>query len=158
MKENVVILDVQKEDSEQRKSSWADMVEKDTLESSGEKAMIGISNMKEKVNGWNSVSPDKVGRTKVMQEDMGVQISASKFSVLSLVDMEEGEIPEEDLHVGGVEGSEEGVTEEDKLEDELLDQLVKVKDKAGLQKGGKRVQKAKAQKIPKSKRSSRRNH
>lgn len=35
--------------------------------------------------------------------------------------MEEGEISEEDLYVGGVEGSEEGVTEEDKLEDELLD-------------------------------------
>ncbi|CAN7030230.1 unnamed protein product, partial [Brassica oleracea var. botrytis] len=118
------------------------MVEKDTLESSGEKTIVDNSNMKEKVNGWNSVSPDKLGRTKVTQEDMGVQISASKFSVLSLVDMEEGEIPEEDLHVGGVEGSEEGVnheiTEEDKLEDELLDQLVKVKDKAGSQKGGKR--------------------
>ena len=162
VKENVVILDDQKEDSEQRKSSLADMVEKDTLESSGEKTIVDNSNMKEKVNGWNSVSPDKLGRTKVTQEDMGVQISASKFSVLSLVDMEEGEIPEEDLHVGGVEGSEEGVnheiTEEDKLEDELLDQLVKVKDKAGSQKGGKRVQKAKAQEILESKRSSRRNH
>ena len=95
VKENVVILDDQKEDSEQRKSSLADMVEKDTLESSGEKTIVDNSNMKEKVNGWNSVSPDKLGRTKVTQEDMGVQISASKFSVLSLVDMEEGEIPEE---------------------------------------------------------------
>ncbi|KAF3590887.1 hypothetical protein DY000_02020481 [Brassica cretica] len=59
VKDNVVILDYQKEDSEQRKSSWADMVEKDTLESSGEKTIVDNSNMKEKVNGWNSVSPDK---------------------------------------------------------------------------------------------------
>lgn len=42
------------------------MVEKDILELLGEKVMIGIFNMKEKVNGWNLVFLDKVGRIKVM--------------------------------------------------------------------------------------------
>ncbi|KAF3541664.1 hypothetical protein F2Q69_00022532 [Brassica cretica] len=48
-------------------------------------------------NDWALVSPDKVGRAqaKTPLKDPGeIQISASKFSVLSVDDEEEGEITE----------------------------------------------------------------
>lgn len=80
--------------------------------------------------------------------------------MLSLDDEEEGEIIETHEEENNEnEGAEKvNILEGDLLEDEILYQKVKEKGKAAMQKGGRRVQRTKAQEvIPKSKRSSRRN-
>lgn len=132
---------------------------------------VGSSELKgdraEEGNVWNQVSPDKAGRSVLPNGklDAQVQISASKYSVLSIDEdeKEEGEIQDEAPHeheedVGNME--EEGVndiSETDMLEDEILEQKEKEKEKAEMLKGGRRVQKTKAQDAnPRSKRSSRR--
>ena len=123
----------------------------------------GMNSKDGKGNTWALVSPDKVGRSqsKTLQRDAGVvQISASKFSVLSL-DMEEGEIlavqTNEDEEEDHVEAEVNILVEGDLMGDEILEQSMKSNDKAIMQKGVKRGQKARAQEYPKSKRSSRRN-
>lgn len=112
---------------------------------------------------WLNVSPDKVGRAslKTPRTETVAVISASKFSVLSVDEIEEGEMLKEDLtelEDGNNEEDEElEAREEDMIEDELLDQKSREKEKAGMQKGGKRVQKPKAPDVNlKSKRVSRR--
>ena len=111
-------------------------------------------------NDWALVSPDKVGRAqaKTPLKDPGeIQISASKFSVLSVDDEEEGEITEaQEEDSEGVETV--SISEEDRMEDEILNQKIKEKEKTAMQKGGRRGQRTKAQEVqPMSKRSSRRN-
>lgn len=122
----------------------------------------------EVINPWLQFSPHKAGRSQPessQKADEDIEISASKFSVLSLDEAEEGEIlgegkqntetePEaDDEEVQTVE------SESDLLEDNILDQQVKEKDKDEMKKGKKRGKKAKAQDAnpPKSIRSSRRN-
>lgn len=111
---------------------------------------------------WSLVSPDKVGRAQSkspQREEVVVQISASKYSILSLNGIEEGEIEsreEEEEEKEEVEVSDN--LESDLLEDEILDQRNKEKDKSTMKKGGRRVQKTKAHEVqPKSKRSSKSN-
>lgn len=119
--------------------------------------------MKEKA--WSLVSPDKVGRTQnktPRSEEHDIQISVSKFSVLSLDEEEEGEIKDDDQNGEMKESNEddnvEDIREGDLMEDVLMERKDKEYKKAVMQKGGKRVQKAKAQDVnPKGKRSSRRN-
>ena len=112
-------------------------------------------------NVW--FTPGRLGRSQSKtprREEAVVQISASKYSVLSVDDAEEGEVLLTTLN-GGDEVSieEEGeneTREEDLLEDEILEQITKENEKVGVQKGGKRVQKTRTQDVnPKSKRSSR---
>lgn len=126
----------------------------DVVESSGQDSEL------RKGNGWSLVSPDKIGRAhSTPVETSVVQISASKFSVLS-IDVEEGEITgnQEDDGIENEETEAVSILEGDVFEDEILDQMGIEKDKAVMQKGGRRVQRAKAQQVqPKSKRSSRRN-
>ncbi|XP_018462341.2 uncharacterized protein LOC108833412 [Raphanus sativus] len=114
---------------------------------------------------WSTVSPDKVGRSQLKtphREEVVVQISASKYSVLCLDEVEEGEVlvdnPLEEEEVNNEYEEVSDIREGDLLEDEILDQKVKDKEKAVEQKGGggKRVQKATAQDAnSKGKRSSR---
>lgn len=90
-----------------------------------------------------------------------MQISTSKFSVLSVDYVEEGEIQIEESHEDEEANIEEDdanvITEEDLLEDEILGQKTKENEKAVEQKGGRKVQKTRAQDVnPKSKRSARR--
>lgn len=107
---------------------------------------------------WFQVAPDKVGRSQTTpQRQEEVQISASKYSVLCEEEKEEGEIRSaemmEEEEGNNEEGEECNVTQEDLIEEELLDQ----KEKAVVQKGVKKVQKTRAQDAnPKGKRSSRR--
>ncbi|KAL0742652.1 hypothetical protein Bca4012_084165 [Brassica carinata] len=110
----------------------------------------GVKEKEEEGNSWSLVSPDKVGRPQSFSARIqNLEVSASKFSVLSLVDKEEGEIQAEEEQVvvkdneydNVLEKEEIDISEEDRIEEVLLDQ----KDKAVVQKGGKRVQKAKAQ-------------
>lgn len=125
-----------------------------------------VSPMKKKI-----VSPMKAGRHQTISPQRDVdnnQISASKYSVLSLDDVEDGKILGEERQNTELETNEEVNDEEvqtlelesDLLEDSILDKQVKEKDKAVMQKGMKRGQKAKAQDAnpPKSTRSSRRKH
>lgn len=109
------------------------------------------------------MSPTKVGRLQVTQDqDPGIQISASKFSVLvnEKEEVEEGEVFEEDCEKNeeddldaSVNGSE---IEGDHLEDVILAQNTKEKDKSGVKKGVKRDRRFKAQDAnPKSTRPSR---
>lgn len=106
---------------------------------------------------WALVSPDKVGRSSSLVQKQVVEISASKFAVLSLEVQEEGEIIVEEAKEDDNEYMEEeeanDIREEDLIEDELLEQNEKVVE----QKGGKRVQKTRTQGVnPRGKRSSRR--
>ncbi|KAG5375421.1 hypothetical protein IGI04_040017 [Brassica rapa subsp. trilocularis] len=59
-------------------------------------------------NTWALVSPDKIGRVQStpQREPGGVQISASKYSVLSLHEAEEGEILQLEGHEGGKQARE----------------------------------------------------
>lgn len=112
---------------------------------------------------WSLVSSDKVGRShlKSPQKDTDqVQISASKYSVLSSDDVEEGEIPSIEMEEEEEITEENEVLEVDQMEDELLAKKEKEKGKAGVQKGGKNAQKAKVQDAnpTKSTRPCRRNH
>ena len=124
----------------------------------------GVSNA-EGENVW--FSPGRAGRVGRSlsktpgRVDQVMQISASKFSVLSVDDVEEGEIQKDESHeteeVNIEEEDANVITEEDLLEDEILEQKTKENEKGAEQKGGRKVQKTKAQDAnPKSKRSSRR--
>ncbi|KAF3599469.1 hypothetical protein F2Q69_00037041 [Brassica cretica] len=107
----------------------AGVLEKAVTESSVNKDDEDGMNSKDgKGNTWALVSPDKVGRSqsKTLQRDAGVvQISASKFSVLSL-DMEEGEIlavqTNEDEEEDHVEAEVNILVEGDLMGDEILEQ------------------------------------
>ena len=121
------------------------MKEKQQLEGSSE-----IIKEKEKevardqeANEWFKVSPGKVGRvssTPVM-EKAEVKISASKFSILSVDDEEEGEIVAESRQEIVIEGSEIneelGMSEGEQLVDEGLEQQVREEVKAGKRRGRK---------------------
>ena len=116
--------------------------------------VLGATEMKG--SAWSS---PKAGRTQtpLRRQELEVQITASKYAILSLEDKEEGEIQDEEtINVEEDNIEEDNVSdirEEDLLEDEILVQ----KEKSAGQKGVKRVQKARAQEVnPKSKRSSRR--
>lgn len=95
---------------------------------------------KEKVDEgstWSLVSPNKVGRTQSFSiRIQTLEVSVSKFFVLSLEDKEEGEIQaDQELVVENdnvLEKEANDISEEDRIEEELLDQ----KDKAVVQKGG----------------------
>ncbi|KAF3521006.1 hypothetical protein DY000_02060316 [Brassica cretica] len=106
-----------------------------------------------KASDWSLVSPGKIGRVQIssLREVAEVQISASKYSVLSIDEVEEGELEESQE----VEGEEEDEVEStDNLEGVCLEEG----NKAVKQRGGRRVKKTKAQEVqPKIKRSSRRN-
>lgn len=120
----------------------------------------GSATVRKEGNDWLTVSGDKVGRVQTPLRDAGeVLISASKYSVLSVDEVEEGEIAEtlevEEEESMDVEAMD--ILEGELLEDEILCQHTKEKDKAAMQKGSRRGQKTKAQEAqPKSKRSSRR--
>lgn len=98
-------------------------------------------------NAWSLVPPGKIGRPVATKNIEEVQISASKFSILSMDDKEEGEIiGDEKLQ------NEDGIEEEDLLDDTMVDQQVREEVKAG-----RRGRKPKALENPvKSIRSSRR--
>lgn len=136
-----------------------DKVEVSEKENSGTK--VAQSNDKEKENVWSK--PGKVGRasSRTPNREEVEMISASKYSLLSVVDVEEGEIQKETQleteEENIVEEEEQDIREGDYIEDEILDQQTKEKEKSGGLKGGKKAQKPKAQGAnPKSKRSSRR--
>lgn len=73
------------------KEGSEDAVQKDVMEGSGSGSV--------KENDWLNVSPDKVGRAslKTPRSETVAVISASKFSVLSVDEIEEGEMLKEDL-------------------------------------------------------------
>lgn len=109
------------------------------------------------VNAWARVSPGKTGKVNNSgnKSSEGIQISASKYSVLDKNEEEEGEIiPDEDEVCVG----KDQLSECDLLEDEILDQQDKEKIKSGRKKGRGRGQKARTQAVNtvKSIRSSRR--
>uniref|UniRef100_A0A0D2ZVD9 Uncharacterized protein n=1 Tax=Brassica oleracea var. oleracea TaxID=109376 RepID=A0A0D2ZVD9_BRAOL len=89
-------------------------------------------------NVW--FSPGRLGRSQSKtprREEAVVQISASKYSVLSVDDAEECEVLPTTLN-GGEEVSieeegENGTREEDLLEDEILEQITKENEKVGEQ-------------------------
>ena len=114
-------------------------------------------------SNWSLVSPEKVGRSPATSvlNTVDIQISASKYSVLSMDEEEEGEILVEEQQNMEIEMNEENEQtkelEGDLLKENILDQQVREKDKAGPQKGMRRGQKAKSQDANpvKTKRSSR---
>lgn len=125
--------------------------------------VMSPSSREEKENAWSLFTPDKTGRAQPKSLQRGeaiIQISTSKFTVLSLDEVEEGEIEvsqveedEENEAVGALD-----IMESDLMEDEILEQRSKEKDKSAVKKGGRKYQKTKAQEAPsKSKRSSRHN-
>ncbi|XP_022559972.1 uncharacterized protein LOC111206840 [Brassica napus] len=123
------------------------IVENDKLEEDA------VSVQKEsKVSNWSLVSPTKVGRSQSPQGHAPeVQISASKFSVLSVdvsEEVEEGEFlveDQEDNEEEELEISEKTKDlEEDQIEDDILAQQSRGKDKVGAPRGRRRGQKAKA--------------
>lgn len=141
-------------------------IEKVLNDNSVMKNLLGVEVMKEAVmdtekseNDWSVVAPDKVGRAHTpSKENEEVIVSASKFTVLSMEEVEEGEVEaqevEDDVSVG-VESMEGRVGED--MEEDFLDQEAKEMDKVATQKGGRKVQKTRAQEVkPRSKRSSRR--
>lgn len=120
-------------------------------------------------SAWSLVSPTKVGRTQSPKQAPDIQVSTSKFSVLSMdeaEEMEEGEIQLEE--VGEKDETEEDilevdddikVSEADHLEDTILAQQSRSKEKVMPQKGVRNAQKTKAPDVnPKGKRSSRRKY
>lgn len=122
------------------------------------------SSLKEvNISNWSLVSPAKAGRSQLTQSHVPeIQISASKFSVLveETEEVEEGEFLEdgpennedEKLDVSELSSELEG----GQLEDDILEQHTKEKNKVGVKKGMRRVQRVKAQDAnPKSTRPSR---
>ncbi|CAG7863745.1 unnamed protein product, partial [Brassica rapa] len=101
-------------------------------------------------SNWSLVSPEKVGRSPATSalNTVDIQISASKYSVLSMDEEEEGEILVEEQQNMEIEVNEENEQtkelEGDLLKENILDQQVREKDKAGPQKGMRRGQKAKS--------------
>ncbi|XP_056848880.1 uncharacterized protein LOC108820129 [Raphanus sativus] len=95
------------------------------------------------IKGWTNVSPAKVGRSisNVAQES-DVVVSASKFSVLSVEDIEEGEVLGEDNKQGSkVEVQEvnedKELYEDDGSEDNVIEQQVLAETKVGKRRGRK---------------------
>ena len=89
-------------------------------------------------NAWSLVSPEKIGRMQMSVEEKSeeILISASKFSVLNVEEGEEGEIMDtdntdnKDLEGERVEDSDHSErSESDQLEDNILDQKEKDKEK-----------------------------
>ncbi|KAF3518107.1 hypothetical protein DY000_02060140 [Brassica cretica] len=101
-------------------------------------------------SNWSLVSPAKVGRSPATsaQNTVDIKISASKCSVLSMDEEEEGEILVEEQQNMEIQMDEENEytkeLESDMLKDNILNQQVREKDKAGLRKGMRRGQKTKA--------------
>lgn len=122
---------------------------------------VALNTRTDDVEKWLQVSPGKVGRSSPEIGDTEIQISASKFTVLSINDEEEGEIPVEaqDFEIDDLAVGEEKleISEEEMLEDRLLEGSIG-KDKSITQRGRKKGQKAKAwdENPMRSKRSSRR--
>ena len=120
----------------------------------------------QKIKEWSLVSPTKTGRsqTPTLQKNMEeIQISASKYSMLDVEEVEEGEMSAGEQNAMEAEENEMsdqlGRLKDDLLEDSILDQQEKVKNIAGEKKGLRGGQKAKTQDVnPMSKRSSRRKH
>lgn len=117
----------------------------------------GITDSAKADDEWALVAADKNGRAQTPQRDAGeVLISASKYSALATEDVEDGEI------IGDIEEEMEieefsDVLEGEELEEVVMGQKSREKTKASQQKGGRRVEKPKAQEVkPKGKRSSRR--
>ena len=72
------------------------ILEKDSSGEVNKADTVGSGKKQEKVSGWSLVSPEKIGRAQITpHRDAGeVQFSASKFYVLSIDEVEEGEIEE----------------------------------------------------------------
>lgn len=117
----------------------------------------GITDSAKADDEWALVAADKNGRAQTPQRDAGeVLISASKYSALATEDVEDGEITgdiEEEMEIEEFSD----VLEGEELEEVVMGQKSREKTKASQQKGGRRVEKPKAQEVkPKGKRSSRR--
>lgn len=105
------------------------------------------------VNNWSRVSPARVGRPQMrtpQRIETEVQISASKYSVLSLEEaVGEGEIliEEHEINDDYISEAREQAREleGDLFKDDILAQQFKEKDKAVTKKGVRRNQKAKAE-------------
>ncbi|XP_013609373.1 PREDICTED: uncharacterized protein LOC106316052 [Brassica oleracea var. oleracea] len=120
----------------------------------------------QEIKEWSLVSPTKTRRSQmpILQKNMEeIQISASKYSVLDVEEVEEGEMSAGEQNAMEAEENEmsdqSGRSKDDLLEDSILDQQEKVKNIAGEKKGLRGGQKAKTQDVnPMSKSSSRRKH
>lgn len=128
------------------------IIKEDKVVQGSGSAMENVWSIPDKVGRASSKTPDRV--------DVAV-ISASKYSVLSVEDVEEGEVQKEvqvEMEVGNnVDEEEQDGREDDYIEDEILDKKSKENEKSGSGKGGKKAQKPKAQGANlKGKRSSRR--
>lgn len=172
---NVCGVRSKKQSPKQRKEEEIRMEEKvekegiDQLQMEGDKEVEKMEAERDKEEmekvdeSWSLVTPTKTGRTQtpILQKNIEkIVISASKFSVLHVEEEEEGEILEEEGKNLEEEVYEVAVqtTEEDLLEDSLLEQQEKEKTK-GITKRGRKAQKPKAQDAnPKSIRSSRHQH
>ncbi|KAF2551867.1 hypothetical protein F2Q68_00036700 [Brassica cretica] len=118
--------------------------------------------MRTEGSSWSLVSPAKMGRsqTPTQKKTEEILISTSKFSVLDEEDVEEGEFLEEEKSLMEEEiRVEEERSESDLLEDNILDQQEKDKERTRMKKGQKRGRKPKAQDASlKSTRVSRQNY
>lgn len=119
----------------------------------------GVSD--ENSENWAQVPQGKIGRSQpsTPKQDMNeIQISSSKFTVLSTNEEEEGEIVDDgknNVEEEGIVEEKEETLEEDKIEDSLLEKS-RGKNKGVGQRGRKKGQKAKDRdENPVSKRSSR---
>ncbi|KAF2565614.1 hypothetical protein F2Q68_00025635 [Brassica cretica] len=105
-----------------RSSGGRDCGASKSKEVEGSKEVVDVGDTCKK---GKEVSPGKVGRSAPEIDDSEIQISASKFTVLSINDEEEGEIPEEaqDFETGDLEVGDEKleIFEEEMLEDRLLE-------------------------------------
>lgn len=97
-------------------------------ESSGNRKSGEILTRKEASQGvevreWSPVSPGRVDRNLLQEDDDGILISASKFFVLNL-DVEEGEIlvDKQNMEETNEEKDQRGELESDLLEDNILSQ------------------------------------
>lgn len=95
------------------------------------------------IKGWTNVTPAKVGRSiSTVAQESDVVVSASKFSVLSIEDIEEGEVLEEgsknglEVEVQEVNEDKE-LYEDDGSEDNVIEQQVLEEIKVGKRRGRK---------------------
>lgn len=93
-------------------------------------------------NSWSMVSPGKTGRSLFISDQRDiVEVSASKFSVLSTEEAEEGELLDDEKNqvekeTVVIDNEDEESLETDLVEDSALDQQVQEEVKIGLRKGG----------------------
>ncbi|KAF3525640.1 hypothetical protein F2Q69_00046199 [Brassica cretica] len=80
---------------EEGTESRVQMVDKGEDSSQGGSKTKEVTAGNQEVKAWSLVSPAKTGRLFSTQKDDEIQISASKFSVLSVDEVEEGEIAAE---------------------------------------------------------------